>query len=166
MPESFTVPQTSPEVKSQVYGEFLDSMPRFVVQTASQLEKDQPTFLDANLTGAINIALTEHHAPATMMLAGSFFRFECARRELQLRGARLPLIGIKTFTDSLHYFRELRDLTTQIGVTDVMLRRMAIQLSNEDPIVGQFVTKLLELPLEVQRGQYMDVLYKEFIKHM
>lgn len=33
---------------------------------------------------------------------------------------------------------------------------MAIQLTNEDPAIGELVSKLLELPLEVQRSQAMD----------
>lgn len=86
MSELFEVPKTSPEIENQVYQEFKADMMGFVLQSASRMEEDQPIFLDANLAGAVTIVLTEAPTPATMILAGSFFRYECAKRELQLRG--------------------------------------------------------------------------------
>ena len=156
MSERFEVPKTSPEIANQVYQEFRNNMTGFTFELSPQIEEEQPVFLDANLEGGVAIMLAENPLPATLILAGSFFRYECSRRELQLRGEKLPFIGRETFVKSLEPVRELKDLTVQFGRSDAMLRRMAVQLTNEDPAIGAIVNKLLESPLEVQRSQGMD----------
>ena len=156
MSEYFKVPETSKEIADQVYQQLRNNMGGFALDVAPKIEKEQPVFLDANLQGAVTVMLHENPLPAVLILTGSFFRYECATRELQLRGQKLPFIGRETFIKSLEPVRELRDLTVQFGRSDVMLRRIAVQLANEDPAIGELVNKLLELPLDVQRDQAMD----------
>lgn len=152
----FEVPQTSEEVGNQVYHQFISNMGKFASELVPQVEQEQPEFLDGNLQGAIAIMLAEETLPAVMMLSGSFFRYECARREMEAKGETLPYIGKETFVRSTETFRELRDLVVQFGRSDAMLRRIAVQLSNEDPFMGELVNKMLEQPIEVQRQQAMD----------
>lgn len=156
MPEHFRAPETSKEVIDEVYQQFRGNIKGFASELAPQIGKDQPEFLDANLQGATSIMLHEGPLPAVLILAGNFFRYECTNRQMQSTAETLPLIGRETFVNSLERFANLRDLTVGFGRADVMLRRIAIQLANEDPTIGELVNDLLMLPVEVQQGQAMD----------
>lgn len=156
MVENFEVPKTSPEVAQQVYREVAVDSKAFLRKESQILEKDNPPYLDGTLVATVAVSIRGNDFFAgQQIMAGAFFRYECTRRELEKKGTKIPWIGRKT---SLRVVDEvektiLRPFSSLIVVTatpeDPLVRVTRLRttiLRNEDPAIGEIVTKLAKKP--------------------
>lgn len=157
MVENFKVPKTSPEIAWQVFGEYLAGGPKqFVRQTALTLGETNPAFLDGHLRAAVGISVVDPFS-AQQILAGSFFRYECASRELSLQGRSVPSMGVATATRQLEEIRRITEAHIEAGSElDAITRSRVMTLERDDPAVGEIVRTLLEKRSVLQRTENID----------
>lgn len=156
MNEIFIVPRTSPEIAQQVYREVAEDPQAFIRRESQILETENPPYLDGNLRGAVAVSIKGNDFfAAQRIIAGAFFRYECTRRELDRKGAKIPWIGSKTAQRVADEIKRsiLRLSSPLIIVTatpeDPLARAERLRitiLKEEDPAIGEIVAELAQKP--------------------
>ncbi|MDO8618997.1 MAG: hypothetical protein Q7R49_03595 [Candidatus Daviesbacteria bacterium] len=157
MSERFIVPKTSPEIAQQVYLEVAEDTNAFIRREAQVLETENPFYLGAILRGATMVSVLEDCFPAQQIMAGTFFRYECTRRELERVGSRIPPIGILTIQKKAQEVKQslspspLLIITSSPETPTARLTRLRIaRINKDDPIIGEVIKKLTRKPYLAQ----------------
>lgn len=150
------IPLTSREAAQQTYQEYAADPKHFIRSIVTQLEQDDPSYLDGELAGAVTVALREHPESAQRILGGSFFRYACSDRETRRKGQKLPSLSTsfeKTLEEVAWLTEGVHKAGTGIGA---VARQMAMRLERNDPEIGKIIRGLVELPIATFRIEGID----------